>query len=227
LDQVVSLGPDRLALYGYAHVPHVSKRQVMIDSDALPGPEQRFVMSQIARKQLISFGYEPIGLDHFALPHDSLAIAARSNRMTRNFQGYTDDPCETLLGFGASAISKFKQGFLQNAVATSAYQRRIQSDRLAAHKGYQLTSQDTFVAALIDGVMCNGAISNAAILDRFPDRADELTKVTDDLLNAFPDLLLANEQGVSVRPDITAAARLISAHLDSSRQQDHIHSLAV
>ncbi len=227
LDQVVSLGPDRLALYGYAHVPHVSKRQVMIATETLPSPERRFEMSQIAKERLIAFGYVPIGLDHFALPHDSLAKAARTNQMTRNFQGYTDDPCETLLGFGASAISKFQQGFVQNAVATSAYQQRIQSDGLAGHKGYRLSSEDVFVAALIDGIMCNGTIQTAAVLDRFSGSAEELNEITDDLLSVFPELLLADEQGLSLRLEMAAAARLISAHLDTSRQQDHIHSLAV
>ncbi|MEO1551513.1 MAG: radical SAM protein, partial [Pseudomonadota bacterium] len=100
LQHVIALRPDRLALYGYAHVPHISKRQVMIPDAALPGGVERFAMSQMARDHLVAEGFVDIGIDHFARPEDRLAVAARAGTLTRNFQGYTDDTCETLIGLG-------------------------------------------------------------------------------------------------------------------------------
>ncbi|MEM9716600.1 MAG: oxygen-independent coproporphyrinogen III oxidase, partial [Pseudomonadota bacterium] len=135
LEDIKSLSPDRLALYGYAHVPHVSKRQVMIPTDDLPDPRQRFKLAEIAQTVLSDSGYVTLGIDHFAKPDDGLAQAAAAGTMKRNFQGYTDDPCVTLIGFGASAISKFRQGYSQNAVATAAYVERVQASGMVGHRG--------------------------------------------------------------------------------------------
>lgn len=227
LDQVISLRPDRLALYGYAHVPHVSKRQVMIPSDELPTPEQRFAMAQIAKDRLLSFGYEALGIDHFALPSDSLAQAAKAGTMRRNFQGYTDDPCETLLGLGASAISKFPQGYVQNAVSTSAYVQRIETSGFAAHKGYVLSPDDVFLAALVDAIMCDGQINFQRMSRQFPDHIWQLNRITDELLNTFPDLLALNGGALMVQEKYNAAARLIAAHMDTALNSSQIHSLAI
>ena len=227
LDQVISLNPDRIALYGYAHVPHVSKRQVMIPNDTLPYAEQRFVMSQLARDRLIAAGYVALGIDHFALPHDSLAIAAQSRRMSRNFQGYTDDPCKTLIGFGASAISKFQQGYVQNAVSTSAYAQRVQTTGTAAHKGIVLTADDRFIATLIEAIMCNGEIRFAEIEARFPDFSADLSRLCDELVVLFPDLLEFDADGLALRSGLNAASRLVAAHLDRSCRDTFVHSLAI
>lgn len=227
LDRVVSLHPDRIALYGYAHVPHVSKRQVMIPSDALPNAEQRFAMAQVAKERLLGLGYDALGIDHFALPHDSLTKAAKAGTMSRNFQGYTDDSCDTLLGFGASAISKFRQGYVQNAVSTSAYAQRVNAAGTAAHKGIVLSADDHFVSALIDQVMCNGEIRMSEITNRFPLRRAELVALRDELLCRFPDLLHETPQRLSIIDKYSAAARLIAAHLDRTHHHSQIHSLAV
>jgi len=133
--QVMALYPDRLAIYGYAHVPWMSKRQVMINADDLPDPVTRLQLSEQAKTAFVEKGFLPIGIDHFARPTDSLAIAARAGKLRRNFQGYTDDPSGTLIGLGASAISRFAQGYVQNAVSTSAYQGRIGVVGLAGAKG--------------------------------------------------------------------------------------------
>lgn len=227
IDRIVSLQPDRLALYGYAHVPHVSKRQVMIPGDALPNGESRFVMSQIARERLLSLGYLEIGIDHFALPPDSLARAANLGTLSRNFQGYTDDPCETLIGFGASSISKFAHGYVQNAVATSAYNQRIATDGVAGDKGIVLTSSDQFVAALLDGIMCYGAVHFVDIKQRFPDRSAGLHRIVDDLISTFPELVELDAQKLSIRSGLMASARLIAARLDHTGVVPNHHSIAV
>ena len=227
IDQVVSLRPDRLALYGYAHVPHVSKRQVMIPDEALPGAEGRFVMSQIARARLEAFGYLALGIDHFALAHDGLAKAAGAGTMSRNFQGYTDDPCETLIGFGASAISKLPQGYVQNAVATSAYAKRVEDSGLAGHRGFELTHQDQFIAALVDRVMCIGAIRFEAIKDRFPDRSHDLAQLVDRIVGMYPELVELDRDALKIKEGYMACARLIAGQLDQTGVEPNHHSLAV
>lgn len=227
LDRVISLNPDRLALYGYAHVPHVSKRQVMIPGDALPGAEQRFEMSQIARDRLVALGYDALGIDHFARPSDSLARAARAGTMSRNFQGYTDDPCATLIGFGASAISRFPQGYVQNAVSTSAYLQRVGAGGLAGHKGIVLEDEDRLIAAMIDALMCQGELRPSDIAARFPGRAGQVDALTDSLLLRFPELLSHRPGAITIREGFAAATRLISAHLDANRGAAQIHCAAV
>ena len=227
LDRIASLRPDRLALYGYAHVPHVSKRQVMIPEDVLPDPEERYRLANLANDRLTSQGYKALGIDHFALPTDSLAAAARTGTMARNFQGYTDDPCTTLVGMGASAISKFSNGYVQNAVSTSAYVERIRMRGLAGHKGIALTSEDMYISALINGVMCNGEINKAALAVAYPEFKALLTRQIERLKERFGALLIDTADRLIVRPEFVAATRLIAAHLDQSRTPDHKHSLAV
>ncbi|MFN9250283.1 MAG: oxygen-independent coproporphyrinogen III oxidase [Brevundimonas sp.] len=117
LRQVLTLRPERLALFGYAHVPWMKPHQRLIDVDALPGAEARFTMSRAAEALLGAAGYQTIGLDHFALPHDDLAAAARAGRLHRNFQGYTADEAEALIGLGASSISRTRDLYVQNAPA--------------------------------------------------------------------------------------------------------------
>ncbi|MEO1747486.1 MAG: oxygen-independent coproporphyrinogen III oxidase, partial [Pseudomonadota bacterium] len=164
LEQVSKVSPERIVLYGYAHVPHMSKRQVMIPEDELPDPLERYEAAQIAKKLLAKQGYTALGIDHFVKETDSLAIAARAGKMRRNFQGYTDDPCDTLIGFGASAISKYPEGYIQNAVATAAYQQRVRDHGLAGHKGYVIDEEDSLVADVIDQVMCHGSLDEMKLL---------------------------------------------------------------
>ncbi|MET4222091.1 coproporphyrinogen III oxidase-like Fe-S oxidoreductase [Bradyrhizobium sp. LB14.3] len=108
-------------------------------------------------------GYVRIGFDHFALPHDNLAAAKRDGRLRRNFQGYTDDTAETLIGLGASAIGRMPDGLVQNAVPTRDYLTRIAEDRLASVKGYAFTGDDRFRADLIERVMCDMAVDLSRI----------------------------------------------------------------
>jgi oxygen-independent coproporphyrinogen-3 oxidase len=129
VQMLLSLSPDRVALYGYAHVPWMAKRQAMIPTDALPTPEERLHLFNTARRLFLWDGYDEIGIDHFARPTDSMAVAARTGHLRRNFQGYTDDTCDVLIGLGASAISRFPQGFAQNASATAQYQASVREGR--------------------------------------------------------------------------------------------------
>src|SRR5690606_11836974 len=140
--QALSLAPDRLALFGYAHVPWLKTHQRMIDEAALPGVIERFAQSTAAAAQIRAAGYDAIGIDHFALPADSLAQSARHPRLHRNFQGYTTDAAPALIGFGASAIGSLPQGYVQNHVPTGEYKREVGEHGLAAVRGVALTAED-------------------------------------------------------------------------------------
>lgn len=153
--QSLQLRPDRIAVFGYAHVPAFKPHQRKIDEATLPGQAERHEQFQAIAELLIRAGYAQIGLDHFARPDDSLARAAAEGRLRRNFQGYTTDRCTTLLGFGASAIGQLREGFVQNSVRIPDYQLRIAEGRLATVRGYRLSSEDRRRAAVIEQLMCN------------------------------------------------------------------------
>jgi len=225
--QVAELRPDRIALYGYAHVPWMSKRQVMIPDAELPGPEARFALAELARDRLLSAGYTALGIDHFTLPHDSLALAAEAGTMRRNFQGYTDDPAPVLIGLGASAISRFPQGYVQNAVATSAYAERIETGGLAGHKGYALTDTDHVLADMIDALMCYGRLDASALAAQHPLDAHAITDGIVGLHAAFADITRLTDGVLTVDPAYFALTRIMAAHLDTTVIPEGAHSAAV
>lgn len=174
----VELRPDRLSVFGYAHVPSFKKHQRKISEAALPDSVERHLQSETIAGALLDAGYVRIGLDHFALPGDSLAIARQDGRLRRNFQGYTDDSADTLIGLGASAIGRMPHGFVQNAVSTRDYLAHIAEGRFATAKGYAFTGEDRFRADIIERIMCDLAVdlplvsqlhgrdSRSAIVDR-------------------------------------------------------------
>ena len=154
----IELRPDRFSVFGYAHIPSFKKHQRKIAEDALPNSIERHLQSETIAEALVDAGYVRIGLDHFALPGDSLTIARQEGRLKRNFQGYTDDTADTLIGLGASAIGRMPQGFVQNVVATRDYLARIAEERLATAKGYVFTNEDRFRADIIERIMCDLAV---------------------------------------------------------------------
>lgn len=227
LQQVIKMKPDRLALYGYAHVPWMSKRQVMIDRHTLPSPQSRYELAQLARAVLLRAGYEDIGIDHFALPTDTLARAAEDGTLRRNFQGYTDDTAQTLIGIGASAISKFSQGFVQNAAATSAYLERIDAGDLAGARGYQFDGNDVIRAAMIEQILCSFRTDAGPLLKRFPTSAAEISRCNALIAETFPDLTSLDAAGVVLAPDAHPLARVIAGALDEFETKGQAHSQAV
>lgn len=159
-----ALAPDRLALFGYAHVPWMKKHQRLIDAAALPGAAERLAQARAARLLLETFGYVGIGLDHFARPEDALTRAARAGRLRRNFQGYTDDPASVLLGLGASSIGQLPQGFVQNAADIGTYRQAIAAGRFATSRGLALTEDDRLRGSVIERLMCDFAVHPPAAL---------------------------------------------------------------
>lgn len=165
--QALTLAPDRLALFGYAHVPWFKKHQTMIDEAWLPDSAARLAQSQLAARLIVDAGYEALGLDHFARPQDMLAVAARAGKIRRNFQGYTEDQCETLIGLGPSSISRYRQGHAQNIVATGEYEKVVNSGRLAIARGVEFSLDDLARGWIIERLMCNFTFSAAELVKRF------------------------------------------------------------
>lgn len=163
LGEVLALAPDRVAVFGYAHLPERLKHQRLIDPGALPGPIERFRQSRRIAELLEEAGYVQIGIDHFARSSDALAQGA----IARNFQGYTTDTADALLGFGASAISRLPQGFAQNAVPVDDYTRRVAADGLAVVRGHEMAGDDALRAYLIERLMCAFFVSWGDLKERF------------------------------------------------------------
>lgn len=151
------LGADRIALFGYAHVPHIVPRQRVIDATRLPGQEQRFAMAQLGYSYLCTHGYVPVGFDHFARPgSDPLAHAALGGTVRRNFQGFTDDPAPNLIGLGASAISNFPGLLAQNEKNSGRYRMLTSQGLLAANRGAIRSADDRYRGAVIERLLCDG-----------------------------------------------------------------------
>lgn len=156
LQRTVALDADRIALFGYAHVPHLIARQRKIDDTALPDAAARFAMASFGYDYLVDEGYVPVGFDHFARPGDSLAQAALTGHLKRNFQGFTEDQAPVLLGLGASAISGFPGLLVQNEKNTGRYRMLLSQDRLPANRGVRRSAEDRRRAALIEALLCRG-----------------------------------------------------------------------
>ncbi len=154
IDAALELKPERICLFGYAHVPWMKKHQRLIDEAALPDAEERFAQYMGVAKYLQHAGYDWIGLDHFALPGDALSRAAREGTLHRNFQGYTTDPAPLRLGFGPSAIGMLPEGFVQNEVTLHGYREAVQAGELPIARGLELKDDDRLRAAVIERLMC-------------------------------------------------------------------------
>lgn len=195
LIKVLQLEPDRIALFGYAHVPWMKRHQRLIDEAALPNAAERYRTSNLASELMVAWGYERIGIDHFALPDDPLAMAARAGRLHRNFQGYTSDASDALIGLGASSISCLPQGYVQNAVPVDDYARRVSCGELAAVRGVALGREDRVRGYAIERLMCDFRLSGAEIRREFGTDAEALLADAERLVAADDDGVLFVEDG--------------------------------
>jgi oxygen-independent coproporphyrinogen-3 oxidase len=216
IEKVISIAPDRVALFGYAHVPWMKKHQQMIREDDLPGALERFEQAEMAAAMLCEAGYERIGIDHFAKPADPLAQAARQGRLHRNFQGYVTDSCETLIGLGASSIGRFAGGYVQNIVATGQYQTAVANAHLPAAKGLALTQDDHVRGWMIERLMCDFEIRFDALQARFGSVASGYVEEARSIAATETDgLCEADADGFRIPHDARAFTRIVAARLDA------------
>ncbi|MFO1167224.1 MAG: oxygen-independent coproporphyrinogen III oxidase [Rhodoblastus sp.] len=165
IDMALALGPDRLSLFGYAHVPWMKAHQKLIREDELPDSRLRYRMQRRAADLLEERGWKRLGLDHFARPDDGLAAAAAEGRMRRNFQGYTTDAAPVLIGFGASSIGRMPQGYVQNATAVPQWRAKLEKGELPVARGVAMTDDDRFRAEIIERLMCDFTVDLAEVCD--------------------------------------------------------------
>lgn len=212
----IAMRPERFAVFGYAHVPSFKKHQRLIDERALPGARARDAQAEAIAKTLVAAGYRRIGLDHYALPDDALARAQEAGRLRRNFQGYTTDASDALIGLGASSIGQMPQGFAQNEVATGAYARRVRDGGFATAKGYRLTREDRLRAAVIERLMCDFAVDLGAVGRALGTDAGILVEDNGRLDDLRADGIVTMDGDViSVRRDHRFLIRAVAACFDA------------
>jgi oxygen-independent coproporphyrinogen-3 oxidase len=204
LETVIAARPDRLAVYGYAHLPELFKPQRHLDTTFLPHPPTRIALLRLAIEQLTAAGYQYIGMDHFALPQDDLAVARTAGGLQRNFMGYTTHADCDLLGLGVSAISHIGASFSQNHRDLPGWEAAVDAGRVPVWRGLALEADDLLRAEVIQSVMCQGRIDIAAVQAHhgiefsryFADAQAQLRALeADGLIEIGPQAIEATERG--------------------------------
>ncbi|MCE2565348.1 oxygen-independent coproporphyrinogen III oxidase [Komagataeibacter sp. FNDCF1] len=229
---VASLRPDRLAVFGYAHVPWKQKRQALMPTGQLPGPAERVAQRAAIDGVLRAEGFVPVGLDHYADPDDSMARAMTTGTLHRNFQGYTVDAATALIGIGASAISALPGGMTQNAVSSAAYARLMaqDTDSLPVVRGVALDGDDRLRAAIIEQVMCTLRVDVAQVLARHGLPASSLDPelgrlqgmARDGLVQVTGHQIRITEKG---RPFVRHVAAIFDRYLGADSATRHASAL--
>lgn len=225
-EQVLALSPDRIAVFGYAHLPQRMKNQRLVPEAHLPSTAERMAQSTRIGEILVAHGYVRVGFDHYAKPTDKLA----GGNIARNFQGFTTDRSNALIGIGASAIGKLPQGYVQNAVAAADYERRLGAGDLATIKGVAFTDEDLARGYVIERLMCDLRFSIADVRRRFGASLDGIVADADRLLalDSNGDFVRRSPDGFHVTERGRPFLRNICAHFDAYlRNSNALHSAAV
>jgi oxygen-independent coproporphyrinogen-3 oxidase len=225
IGQIGQLRPDRIALYSYAHLPERFKPQRRIAEADLPSAAQRIAMLGGAIAGFLSRGYSHIGMDHFALPEDALAVAKREGLLHRNFQGYSTQPDCDLVALGVSAIGKVGGSYYQNAKTLPEYFEALNAGQLPVVRGYQLAGDDTLRRDVIMSLMCQGRVDFDAVERAHGIRMREYFAPELDALRAMADtgLVVLDDAGVRVTTAgwylVRAIAMVFDRHLQVSRDR--------
>lgn len=220
-ETVAELKPSRVACFGYAHLPSRRANQRLINESQLPDSEARFAQSRVVADCFTALGYQAIGIDHYALPDDPMSIAARDGTLNRNFQGYTTDRSEILIGLGPSSISQYPGGYAQNIADVPRYCKSVDAGHIPTVRGITIRDSDRLRSAIINALMCNFEVD----LDEMApgvEFADELALlrplVADGLVEVKGSFIRSTERG---KPLI----RLVAAAFDEFRR-DTVHSFS-
>lgn len=222
---VARLGPDRISLFGYAHVPWMKSHQRLLEPAGLPDAAARLALSDAATAALNEAGYVSIGIDHFARAEDSLAQAAKSGRMHRNFQGYTTDDATVLIALGASAISSFADGFTQNATRIDDWHEAIARGELATARGVRIHADDRRRGRIIERLMCSFAADLSDDVAADPALAADLER-----LGPLVAAGLVEREGarLSIPEAARPFARIVAANFDAYlKEASSRHAAAV
>lgn len=222
-DRVLALRPDRLAVYSFARVPWIKPAQRKFKDEDVPVAETKRALYEVLRDQLLDAGYEEIGMDHFALPHDALARAAREGTLHRNFMGYTDRRTTALLGLGVSAISETPACYHQNEKVITVYERRVAGGEVPTLRGHVLSEDDRHRADRIRSLMTTGRVAVAA--GDVDDAGSALAELVDDGIVTMSDreLVLAPES----KPFLRNVASLFDVYLRRPAHEGPTYSKAI
>ncbi len=217
VEKVLELRPNRIAAFGYAHLPARLKHQRLISSATLPGAVERFAQASRIGRVLARAGYVRVGLDHYALPGDALA----SGTLARNFQGYTTDTADALLGLGASSIGRLPQGYVQNHAAVGDYARHVGEGGLATARGIALTAADEMRGFVIERLMCDLAFPARELRLRYGRASEDILHEAQALLAADQDRLIERDgEAFRVtdrgRPFVRAIAACFDTYFDAA-----------
>jgi oxygen-independent coproporphyrinogen III oxidase len=216
VEQALRIAPDRVAVFGYAHVPWMKKHQALLPEAALPDAAERFAQRETAEQVITAAGYEAIGLDHFARPGDALATAAATARLKRNFQGYTTDDAPVLLGLGASSIGSLPQGYVQNLPSIPAWRDAVRAERLPVARGIALTEADKLRREVIETLMCRNEVDLRDVASRHNTDPASLMDAAPALQDMARDGLVRwNGMQVAVTPAGRPFVRAVAAAFDT------------
>ncbi|EXF46680.1 oxygen-independent coproporphyrinogen III oxidase [Pseudomonas sp. BAY1663] len=214
LDKIIDIRPDRIAAYSYAHLPELVRAQKLIRPEDMPPPERKLELLELTIQRLTAAGYVYIGMDHFSLPDDELALARANGTLQRNFQGYSTHADCDLIGLGISSIGKVANSYSQNVKELSQYYARLNEGLLPVQRGYKLSDDDCLRRDVIISLMCHGRIDYAEIerkhgivfRDYFAESLAKLDEhVADGLVELHDDELILLPQGQLMMRNVAMA----------------------
>ncbi len=229
LDRIEELRPDRIALFGYAHVPSMKKHQGLFEPEELPGATERLALLETSVQRLLAAGYVHVGLDHFALEGDELCRARAAGTLRRNFMGYTTCADSDVLAFGPSAISEVRGTYVQNARDVHDWVRLLERGGLAAVRGHRPSDEDLARSALIMALFCTLEVDIAAIRTRYPGTLRDVAHEERELARLEEDGLVVREADrIRITPRGQLLLRSVAAPFDTYHRADsRLHAPAV
>lgn len=233
MDYALLLKPNRIALYGYAHVPWKKKNMRLIPQESLPNNDLRYDLFMEGSKVLQEAGFKVIGIDHFVKETDDMAIASVNGKLGRNFQGYTNIAPDALIGFGVSAISQLPQGFAQNTVSAHDYEQTVLHQATPpVSKGYTYKGQDIARKTIIEKLMCDLSVNIDEVWARTESPREDLDSIKNSLIPYLKKNLIKLESDgtLSINPDARQATRIIASLFDEYLPTPEVtqrHSMAV
>jgi oxygen-independent coproporphyrinogen-3 oxidase len=226
LDKTIDAAPDRIALYSYAHVPHLFKPQRRISEAELPSPDTKLAILELAIEKLTGAGYVYIGMDHFARPDDELAVAQREGKLQRNFQGYSTHADCDLLAFGISAIGKVGATYSQNLRTLDSYYDRLDADALPCFRGWQLSADDRLRRDVIQALMCRFTVSFERVEDTHAIAFDEYFATELEALKPLAEdgLIQITSDEITVTPRGRLLVRSVAMVFDRYLREQREHA---
>lgn len=211
----LTFNPDRIALFGYAHLPQMKKQMKLIDENILPSHNKRIKMFEVASRILIKAGYSHIGLDHFCKTNDEMNIAKENGTLRRNFQGYTTDNCDVLIGLGTSAISKLPQGFFQNTKQIQIYKDNLTKSILGTERGIILNKEDIICNHVIESLMCKMKVDVSSICQKYNVNVQQFSKEFQSLEPLEKDELISiNNYEIKINDKHRQIVRYVCSFFD-------------